>query len=451
MYFIGLLWAVSAIGSFWAPQDTPRLLDYFSKVVRGRTAFLANQVIARPRHGSAFLNHVRMQETAGTATKASPPLFASRLWSPALASFIEPKSPVTASVPPLATKGIANLVGQPGNLGVSLDFSYREGAVSITQLMGSLFRRSGEIREVFKLTAPLITVSPVKNPCYSPEPAEWEAWSNWKYTSNHGTRMLDLGGCTGLWRSDVALPIPVDMVFQVRVKGQIVAEVPTQAEAEQMARQLHENLRHPQFMPHNLSLGMISGMPVGKARDRVLFAIKPEWTELLDRNPELMAIDWINNLRVALNVPALSVVEAQSQIHGLIATEQRVQGSASWYGPYFHGRLTATGEVFDQHQLTAAHPSLPFNTYLKVKNLSNDRTVIVRVNDRGPYFEDRSLDLSQEAARSLGSETQGVVTYEAVIMERAELAQLKEPTGWIASQVVRPQRSQAKQRFKRDF
>ncbi|WP_071880806.1 septal ring lytic transglycosylase RlpA family protein [Geitlerinema sp. PCC 7407] len=78
--------------------------------------------------------------------------------------------------------------------------------------------------------------------------------------------------------------------------------------------------------------------------------------------------------------------------------------------------MTATGEIFDQSELTAAHPSLPFDTYLKVKNLKNGYSVIVRINDRGPYFENRTLDLSREAARRIDSEKTGVVPIEAVIM-----------------------------------
>jgi rare lipoprotein A len=127
-------------------------------------------------------------------------------------------------------------------------------------------------------------------------------------------------------------------------------------------------------------------------------------------------------------------------------TNQKIEGTASWYGPYFHGRLTATGEVFNQNDLTAAHPSLPFNTYLQVTNLLTNKTVIVRINDRGPYFEDRSLDLSREAARSLGSEAKGVVPYEAIIMERVDLAQRDstqiEQTNSEAVQDLSPNRSQ---------
>ena len=77
-------------------------------------------------------------------------------------------------------------------------------------------------------------------------------------------------------------------------------------------------------------------------------------------------------------------------------------GVASWYGSDFHGRHTANGEVFDMHALTAAHPTLPLPSYVYVTNLSNNRTLLVRVNDRGPYVGERMIDLSKESARSLG-------------------------------------------------
>lgn len=75
---------------------------------------------------------------------------------------------------------------------------------------------------------------------------------------------------------------------------------------------------------------------------------------------------------------------------------------ASWYGPSFHGRRTASGQVFDQERLTAAHKTLPFGTKLRVTNLRNGRTVLVTVNDRGPFVRNRQLDLSLGAARRLG-------------------------------------------------
>ena len=83
-------------------------------------------------------------------------------------------------------------------------------------------------------------------------------------------------------------------------------------------------------------------------------------------------------------------------------------GLASWYGEPHHGRLTASGEVFDMAGLTAAHRTLPLGTRLRVVNLENGRIVRVRVNDRGPYVDGRVLDLSREAARALEMVERGV-------------------------------------------
>ncbi|NJN76437.1 MAG: septal ring lytic transglycosylase RlpA family protein [Synechococcaceae cyanobacterium RL_1_2] len=97
--------------------------------------------------------------------------------------------------------------------------------------------------------------------------------------------------------------------------------------------------------------------------------------------------------------------------------QSQFDGLASWYGPYFHGRLTANGEIYNQFGLTAAHPSLALNTYLKITNLNNNKSVILRVNDRGPYIPPRTLDLSLGSARCLGSVETGVIPYQATIME----------------------------------
>lgn len=78
------------------------------------------------------------------------------------------------------------------------------------------------------------------------------------------------------------------------------------------------------------------------------------------------------------------------------------QGIASWYGPTFHGKLTSSGEVYDMHAMTAAHKTLPLPSYVQVTNLSNGRSAIVRVNDRGPFHDGRIIDLSYAAATKLG-------------------------------------------------
>ena len=86
-----------------------------------------------------------------------------------------------------------------------------------------------------------------------------------------------------------------------------------------------------------------------------------------------------------------------------------LSGEASWYGHPYHGRRTASGEIYDMNKLTAAHPTLPLGTRVLVTNLDNGRTVEVRINDRGPFRKNRVLDLSYAAARSLGAMGEGVI------------------------------------------
>ncbi|MCZ6619467.1 MAG: septal ring lytic transglycosylase RlpA family protein [Gammaproteobacteria bacterium] len=89
------------------------------------------------------------------------------------------------------------------------------------------------------------------------------------------------------------------------------------------------------------------------------------------------------------------------------AVGYRATGNASWYGKKFHGRLTSSGEPFDMFKLTAAHTTLPIPTYLKVTNLDNGRSTVVRVNDRGPFHDDRIIDLSYAAAVKLDFASDG--------------------------------------------
>ena len=83
-------------------------------------------------------------------------------------------------------------------------------------------------------------------------------------------------------------------------------------------------------------------------------------------------------------------------------------GIASWYGPGFHGNRTANGEIYDMYAMTAAHKTLPFGTIVKVVDLDTGRSVIVRINDRGPFIEGRIIDLSYAAALELGMVEKGL-------------------------------------------
>lgn len=95
---------------------------------------------------------------------------------------------------------------------------------------------------------------------------------------------------------------------------------------------------------------------------------------------------------------------------------QNLFGTASFYASEFDGRTTANGETYDMHALTAAHRTLPFDTRVRVRNLGNNRTVVVRINDRGPFKAGRVIDLSLEAARQLGMVEQGTATVELIVL-----------------------------------
>src|SRR5438270_109203 len=107
-------------------------------------------------------------------------------------------------------------------------------------------------------------------------------------------------------------------------------------------------------------------------------------------------------------------------------------GTASWYGEYFEGKPTASGEPYNMYELTAAHPTLPLGTFVKVTNLRNRRTVVVRINDRGPVVDGRIIDVSYSAARVLNFHSRGIqrVRLDVVPPPKAPptIALLTEPT-----------------------
>jgi rare lipoprotein A len=105
-------------------------------------------------------------------------------------------------------------------------------------------------------------------------------------------------------------------------------------------------------------------------------------------------------LMISLSKPSIEEVRAY--------LEKPQVGIASYYAPKFNGRKTYFGEIFSNQELTAAHPTLPYNTLLEVTNLANNKKVTVRVNDRGPYTKSRVIDLSKSAAKEIGMVASGV-------------------------------------------
>ena len=208
--------------------------------------------------------------------------------------------------------------------------------------------------------------------------------------------------------------------YEVWVNKRIVATLPNEIEAKSMQQRLTQVVSLPSLDANQFRPALVDGIPALMAGNRFLFGIEKGTSQQLHRSGELLAIEWINNLRSALKAPAFSLVKGQQEMYGLTPSVKKFSGLASWYGGYFHGRTTANGEKYNQDELTVAHKSLPFNTFLQVTNMKNGNSVVVRVNDRGPYIPPRSLDLSRVASRCINSETVGVVPYQAVILESSE-------------------------------
>ena len=104
------------------------------------------------------------------------------------------------------------------------------------------------------------------------------------------------------------------------------------------------------------------------------------------------------------------------------------RGNASWYGKEFHGRKTASGEIYNMHAMTGAHKTLPMGTYVSVHNLRNGKKVVVRINDRGPFVKGRIIDLSYAAAKKIGLIGPGVVQVKIVALGR-EVGEIDSPLG----------------------
>lgn len=166
-----------------------------------------------------------------------------------------------------------------------------------------------------------------------------------------------------------------------------------------------------------------------KAGDRLLASIN-ETTILPDTTKDLAAdaLQATNRLRRLLGdaqplqeiagLPAPQPTAALSETQMVKGGVKGGQGMASWYGPGFHGRQTANGERFNQNALTAAHRSLPFGTKVRVTNVNNGRSVVVRINDRGPFAKGRVIDLSAGAAAVIGLTHSGVAPVRLEILGR---------------------------------
>lgn len=232
-----------------------------------------------------------------------------------------------------------------------------------------------------------------------------------------------------LWHCPVNLQPPSESgvsLAPVTMHGCVVAYVADPVEAEQVSQQLERWLREP-WINWEAIVPALSGdqvsIQLGQYR---LLSLPPAVAAQFDCHPHQLITDWVNNIRSVAGASILPLAQAQEDMYAATETTYVADGVASWYGPDFHGRTTANGEIYNQYDLTAAHRSLPLGTLVRVTNRDNGRSVIVRINDRGPYVDEahRIIDLSYEAAKILDSVGHGVIPVELVILEKTPAMQI---------------------------
>ena len=125
----------------------------------------------------------------------------------------------------------------------------------------------------------------------------------------------------------------------------------------------------------------------------------------------------IKALLISLSLAILAGCSSSSASYSDANTGITEQGKASFYADKYHGRLTASGENFDQQAMTAAHKQLPFNSKVKVTNTTNNRSVVVRVNDRGPFIRGRIIDLTKHAFEQLAEPSSGVINVTVEVID----------------------------------
>jgi len=162
--------------------------------------------------------------------------------------------------------------------------------------------------------------------------------------------------------------------------------------------------------PRDILPGLEKNIAIGSAKNQIMFTVDDEQAKKLAMTPPELAIKWVNNIRVALGAPELVRHNILIASRGLWITPQAVPnksvnqqvGIASWYGGKFEGRRAADGSRFTKHNFTAAHKTLPFGSVVRVTNLKNSKSCLVRITDRGPFIQGRIIDLSKAAAKEIG-------------------------------------------------
>jgi hypothetical protein len=162
------------------------------------------------------------------------------------------------------------------------------------------------------------------------------------------------------------------------------------------AKKSIENLISQGGLAEEIKPTIFGGEFAAKINGEIIFVVRDADANFNYTSSPILTLQWINNLRQVLGAQKLSL----NSFRGAVA--KSIRGKASWYGARFHGRRTSSGERYDMYKYTAAHRSLPFGSWVKVTNLKNGLSTIVKINDRGPFGKrSRIIDLSFAAAKSI--------------------------------------------------
>lgn len=197
---------------------------------------------------------------------------------------------------------------------------------------------------------------------------------------------------------------------RIRLEG-IPAELqtPLQQDLEDLARGLNRVSQTSGFKPEQIQPAFVDGQYEIRHGDQTLLRMSTAWSSYDHQNQLTALLDLTSQVRSLLKAAPL-----RSYAY-LSSTKASQIGMASWYGGAFAGRLTANGERYNTREFTAAHKQLPFGTRVLVTNLDSKQSVIVKINDRGP-FNQRIIDLSPAAFKSIGSIGQGVMRVKLTVL-----------------------------------
>lgn len=175
-----------------------------------------------------------------------------------------------------------------------------------------------------------------------------------------------------------------------------IEDLSPKQQAFAVARHLNELQFDHQLSPEKLEVIMDKNIFKAQIGTYTLFAITKDMARPYNKSAAALSLEWVDQLRIALGAPPSKSLQFQS-------------GKASWYGRKFHGRKTASGERYNMNSLTAAHRFLPFGTRVLVTNTNNNQSVMVRINDRGPFIAGRIIDLSPAAFKRISHVGRGIL------------------------------------------